>query len=305
MRRRTYLPLIVIGAMLSASVCHALEFKNPYQGAQDYEKDSPFLQDVPEKAHLVLRSIMLQAKTSSKGCVWAKVKNKVFEKTYTHRGNICGAGQIARLRAAIAPLAPKLAPGAIAAWKTDLDGDREPELIITYHHTAEDNYPFLTLWTLKFTEGKYHPTYIGPFLDGVLRVIRSFPDGGSPKLFVRHQSCYECCPWVYISIIDPLFGRDGAFYLFNYTDQEDGFSEQFEFVLPGEGHSVEAKVETRIPKTPPTEGPHLMQKFRLTETGETEWWMFRCEGFRCGSHMVKARKLDPDLHRIWTKAGRL
>ena len=81
---------------------------------------------------------------------------------------------------------------------------------------------------------------------------------------------------------------DGAGYEFSYViDGDDAWQPEIEYWLPGMGHSIEAKVETRLPK-PTASGPHLLQYFDV-EDGEDEWWSFSCTGLRCSPQMFEGK----------------
>jgi hypothetical protein len=120
--------------------------------------------------------------------------------------------------------------------------------------------------------------------------------------FVRHQSCTECHPWVYVTIVDFFRHPNGAAFEFTYAEDHKSFKYEIEYVLPGSGHSVDAKVETRVLATT-KEGPHLMQQFRLDE-GKTEWWVFRCEDLKCDYEMY-ADKLPSKYRPLWQRGMKL
>jgi hypothetical protein len=117
-------------------------------------------------------------------------------------------------------------------------------------------------------------------------------------VFVRHSSCTECHPWVYLTAVD-FFRPNGAAFEFTYDEDHKSFKYDIEYVLPGMGHSVDAKVETRaLPATPG--GPHLMQEFRL-DNGKTEWWVFRCANLKCDYEMHDEL---PSKYRASWRSGR-
>lgn len=54
------------------------------------------------------------------------------------------------------------------------------------------------------------------------------------------------------------------------------------------GHSIDAKVETRVPTDTGTRGPHLLQYYDV-EDGEDEWWSFTCSGAKCTPTVIKGK----------------
>jgi hypothetical protein len=68
------------------------------------------------------------------------------------------------------------------------------------------------------------------------------------------------------------------------------------------GHTVDAKVETRLPPAKKS-GPHLLQKFAL-DNGEVEWWSFQCENYTCQPTLTKG-KPTPDFLKHWNAARKL
>ena len=94
---------------------------------------------------------------------------------------------------------------------------------------------------------------------------------------------------------------NGAAFEFTYDGDHQTFKPRIEYVLPGMGHSVDAKVETRaLPAT--AAGPHLMQQFRL-EDGKAEWWVFRCEKFKCDYEMYD--ELPGKYRQTWQRGRKL
>ena len=78
-----------------------------------------------------------------------------------------------------------------------------------------------------------------------------------------------------------------------------------EYALPGHGHTIDAKVETRsLPAS--AKGPHLLQSFTM-EQGENrpdEWWTFTCKDFRCDYQMY-AGQPPADFKKLWDKGRKL
>jgi hypothetical protein len=68
---------------------------------------------------------------------------------------------------------------------------------------------------------------------------------------------------------------------FTYDLDHKGYDDTIEYELPGMGHSVDAKVETRVPNGDAGSVPDLMQVFRYIYEKKVEWWVFSCERGRC------------------------
>jgi hypothetical protein len=219
-------------------------------------------------------------------------------------------------------MAPSLDASRLTFRKVDLDGDGEPELLVEYIDLVQSRYrkqeqgrlsdesfmgpegvtiPYLSMWLLRFDGTVYRPTHVGPFLVG--QVWAQAPFGqrkDRAMLFVRHESCTECHPSVYLSVVDFLREPNGALFEFTYATDHKDFDNTIEYVLPGMGHSVDAKVETRVLPAS-SEGPHLLQQF-LMDDGKVEWWIFRCDDLKCDYEMFLGAL--PSRYRPSWQAGR-
>ena len=103
------------------------------------------------------------------------------------------------------------------------------------------------------------------------------------RLFIEHQSCVNCHPWVYMQAIQFNSSENiGTPLHFSYSISKPSWSDSLEYKLPGLGHSVDASVETRIAKTGPFS---FIQKFTFTEEDKIEWWGFKCENSTCETAM--------------------
>ena len=119
---------------------------------------------------------------------------------------------------------------------------------------------------------------------------------------MKHASCIECEPTLYLTALDFDAGDDTRAYNFTYNENHEGFNPTIQYDLPGMGHSVDAKVETRI--LPPSDnGPHLLQFFDMEE-GPGEWWSFTCINYRC-DYQMQLNKPTDDFIRLWNKAKKL
>jgi len=162
--------------------------------------------------------------------------------------------------------------------------------------------PYLSLWHLRHDGSVYRPTYAGPFLAGSIHAQMAFgQSGGRDVVFIRHSSCTGCHPWVYLTVVDFLPRPSGAAFEFTYDEDHKIFKYEIEYVLPGMGHSLDAKVETRALAATPA-GPNLMQQFRLDD-GKTEWWVFHCEKFKCDYE--KYDELPRKYRQAWERGKKV
>jgi hypothetical protein len=280
-------------------------FFESYKGLPDYEKNPPF--NVTEmKIHRELKNLLSTINTPTKECV-AKEVNVPNSQNFPLKTNICDSSDFDKILALVIRLAPTLDKKNLTFWKIDVDQDGESKLLIGYIDISKDKhfqYPYLSLWLLKFIDNRYKATYAGPFLSGTIHAIRQFgQDAKNNMVFVQHLSCIECHPWVYLTIIDFSKQPEGAFFEFTYSETHSNFKPTIEYELPGMGHSVDAKVESRVPNPPNVEGPHLIQNFKL-EDGTEEWWEFTCKGYKCDYNFSKGYAPEK-LYKLWKGADKL
>ena len=155
-------------------------------------------------------------------------------------------------------------------------------------------------------DGKtYRAVHVGPFLEGRLHVIKSFgPFRKDKTVFVKFSSCTECEPIVYLLAVNFGASKDGSPFEFTYSEDHKSWSPTIEYELPGMGHTVDADVETRIPPSDGSLGPHLIQKFTMKKDGTTEWWFFTCRGLKCDYKMTTGKL--PELYKShWDKGEKL
>ena len=282
-----------------------LIFFEPSKGLPDYEKNTPFENTNPSINHELRRSI-ISATAASIECDSGSVPVPDLY-TFTLKSNICKSSDFSRIKSVLVKLAPSLNQESLTFWKTDYFEDGEPELIVGQVDISKDKYfkyPYLSLWLLEFKGNKYKATYAGPFLAGQLHAIEPFgPFNGKRMAFVWHLSCIQCEPWVYLTVVDFSKLPDGAFFEFTYSKDHSGFGHTIEYGLPGMGHSVDAVVESRITTILDSNGPHLIQKFKLLE-GKYEWWVFTCKDYKCDYEMY-LDNLPKKYIKIWENAERL
>jgi len=194
-----------------------------------------------------------------------------------------------------------LPPGQFGRlWRTDLDGDREPEILVQYDaKSGGDRYA--AFFAFQWKTGTYQVTAASWFLGGSLHAVQPFGPQATRTVFLRFVSCTECEPWVYLTPLDFLARPDGDAFIFSYSaDADASWEPQIEYVLPGNGHSIDAKVETRLPQSPVAGGPHLLQHFDV-EGGPAEWWSFTCIARRCNATKYTGKAPAAFLSR-WNSA---
>jgi len=301
--------LIVLHGPANATIRYAVE--EAYESLPNYDKNTPFT-NTNKAQHAKLKHALADTKPSNKECKAGSVlvcKAPIYPGDTSGKdwrvdlsSNICDSKKLANVKKLVASLAPTLSTDNMTAWLYDIDDDHEDDLIVGYIDVSkgEIKYPYLSLWRLKFQQGLYKAYYAGPFLNGTFHAIRSFGNKSKNKtVFVKHASCIECEPTIYLTAID--FDADRA-YEFTYNEKHEGFYPTIEYELPGMGHTVDAKVETRI-LLPSDKGPHLLQFFDMKQ-GPNEWWVFTCKDYRCDYQLYKNTPPD-DFKKLWDKARRL
>lgn len=295
-------------AWLPAVVCAEVRFLNPWEGLRDYDSMPAFTN---HDAAIVqkLRVAVQNAKPALQGCNAGKVK---VQKGWIVRltSNVCERAKRDEMLKLLAALAPALAENTTLRLASFKSSDT-PDLVVIHYdihadqQVPDNGYPFLSLWRLRFTSSNtYEAPYAGGFLNGSIHTIRNF--GVSTKeqvLFVKHFSCIECEPTIYLTAID--FTTGAVPFQFTYSTNHSEFAPTIEYELPGMGHTVDAKVETRT-LPPSLGGPHLLQSFKMgkEEKRPSEWWAFTCKDHRCDYEM-HLDKAPASFRELWHKGKRL
>jgi len=303
MAARAALPLVVLVLIVlcSATAMAEATVKKYYQGLPEFAADPPF-KPFDEAASRALTAALHAASDTRTPCPMTKAAQDFPDV----KGNICRAADASRLREVLAGVAPSLDPAKLALWKVDLDGDARPELVVAYSFASagEPGDPYLAIWLVKPKAVRYEPLYAGTYLAGQVHAVTRFGPSKAKVLFVRSQNCTECHPWVFLHAITfPAEGAPVAFFEFTYAKDHAAFGPTIEYALPGRGHSMDAKVETRVPAPEQPATPHLIQLFRLDD-GKTEWWLFRCAGLRC-DYELHMDRLPGQYLRAWLRGERL
>lgn len=218
----------------------------------------------------------------------------------------------------VGKLAPSLKTESVSIWKTDLNGDGEPELIVCYdylqhidpHNTSLDEaYHYLNVWLLRWEGGKYGTYYVGPFLFGRLFDVFRFGPYKTQSVVIQHQNCFECDPTKYLSVfyLDPQ-KHDFVPFKFVYDLNHKESDDTMEYDLPGMGHTIDADVECRIPDEHGIGKPCLIQHYIMLNCDSSkhdpdEWWIFKCQGFRCDHEMF--HELPEKYKNVWEHARSL
>jgi hypothetical protein len=303
--------LFLMHGSVEAKIRYAVE--EAYNSLPNYDKNTPFT-NLDKAQHAKLEQALANTTPSNKECnagsvlVWKAPKYPGDTSGKDWRinlsTNICEAEKLEKMKTVIVSLAPSLAIENMTAWLYDIDEDGKNDLIIGYIDVSRDQskYPYLSLWRLKLEQGLYKPYYAGPFLNGTIHDIRPFAKSKNKSIFVKHASCIECEPTIYLTALDFTAASDVRAYEFTYNIKHEGFNPTIEYELPGMGHTVDAKVETRI-LPPSNSGPHLLQFFEMAE-GPNEWWAFTCKDYKCDYELYT--KVAPDnFKKQWDKAKRL
>jgi len=279
-----------------------VRYKPYYENLPDYENLTVFSPG-PSETTSRLKHALQTAPTTSDLCARGSVEATVVA-PHELKSNICDSDAYSAVADALATLAPSLDRGRITFRKLDLDKDNEPELLVEYVDLIGDEHvkdPYLTLWLISFEGERVKATHVGPFLVGDIWVAIPFGQHDNHNMVViRHQSCTECHPWVYLTIVDFLRGANGDAFRFTYSEDHKRFGSTLEYILPRMGHSADAHVESRIMK-PTGKGPHLIQRFTL-DGGKTEWWVFTCKETQCDFELSVGA--IPAKYKPFWEAGR-
>jgi len=276
----------------------------PNLGLPDYIHKSPFKANA-SVVEMFQKQLALVV-TSPKPCKVGEVDLADLGKTPLFT-NICDKAQSDAIRKLIPELAPDLTFASTTVWKAAVSSGGESDVLVTHVDisTEQDfHYPYLSLWRLDFKDGRVDAQFGGSFLAGEIYAIRPFGhEDKTNKVFVKHLRCIECEPWVYLTIVD--FSRETATPVkFTYAEDHKDYDDTIEYELPGMGHSVDAKVETRIPNSDAGRLADLIQTFRYTEEKKTEWWVFSCKNGQCDYRMFNG-VLPLKYRSCWASADKL
>ena len=283
-----------------------ITFFEPNQGLPSYEKTSPFtVHDLQLLENL--KSRLATASVASKYCENGKASVPDFGDRPLF-SNLCKKPEFEALRNLVSRLAPSLDKNRLTLWKTDLHSPGKEGLLVGYIDISKGKnfrYPYLSLWHLDISKGTFRATYGGSYLAGQIHTIRQYgPSGPQKHVFVKYQSCIECHPWVLMTVVDFAASGKASPFQFTYATDHKEFSDSFEYELPGMGHSVEADVETRLPKYGDATSPHLFQHFKYRNEEKQEWWVFTCKEQKCDYEMY-LKELPGKYQQAWNSGEKL
>lgn len=298
-------PVLDYSTMKDTKPSPNIIFFEPYKGLPDYEENSPFV-DLAASTYIELREAISSTRVSPIECDAGSVLVPELS-SYPLKTNVCRNTDFKRIKSIVSKLAPSLDEKRLTFWVKDYNADGENELLIGYIDISDDEhfkYPYLSLWMLQYVDKKYRSIYAGPFLAGQIHAIRPFGHSkGNKMVFVKHLSCIECEPWVYLTIVDFSKLPAGEAFQFTYSKDHSGFGYTIEYELPGMGHSIDAEVDSRIPAGINESGPHLIQNFDI-EGGGQEWWIFTCKDYKCDYEMY-LDQLPQQYITLWENADEL
>lgn len=293
-----------------AQSAYAVKYFEPGQGLPDYDKNSPFTTFGPQRQAELTQAIGTITpadlgsieKPCSAGPTLANADEGWQRPLLT---NICNPSKFSALKHLVSSMAPGFDESRLTLWIVDLQTNGVRDLLIEYVDISKDEnfpYPYLSLWQFKPDGQTFRVRYAGPFLNGALFAIRPFGENSTSQIvFIKHASCIECEPTIYLTPIDFDAVGDAHPYEFSYSEQHDSFDPTIEYELPGMGHTVDATVEVRT-LPPSTAGPHLLQFYKMEEgEGPDEWWMFTCIHYKCDYKIYKS-KAPEGFEKLWKVA---
>jgi hypothetical protein len=299
-------PVLTYSTMKGGQQESGITFFEPNQGLPDYEKTSPFVGH-DSRLYKNLKNRLATVATAPKFCETGKAAVPPFGERPLF-SNLCKRPEFEEVRNLVSSLAPSLDKSRLTVWKTALHAAGSEGLLVGYIDISNDKnfrYPYLSLWYLNVEKGKFHTTYGGSYLAGQVHTIRQFGlDGSQKRVFVKYQSCIECRPWVLMTVVDFPYSGKASPFQFTYAPDHKEFSSTFKYELPGMGHSVEADVESRLPRHAGTNSPHLLQHFKYRNEAKREWWVFTCKELKCDYEMY-LKELPSKYGQAWNTAEKL
>jgi hypothetical protein len=296
--------LLFLIALCLTPTAGAVTFFKPNRGLPDYRIQSPFRgADAALRDELRGRIIAIHA--AEKDCAAGSVPVPGME-SVSLSSNVCDRPEFEQVRDLASRMAPGLKKENLTFWKVSLAPGR-PGLLLGHIDISSDEpfrYPYLSLWFMP-ADDPAGAAYGGSYLAGRLHALRPFgADASRTQVFVKHQSCIECEPWVYLTVIDFSRRAPGNRFQFSYDDDHRDFDATIEYELPGMGHSVDAKVESRVPAAHAASGPHLLQHYKFEDATKDEWWVFVCRGLKC-DYKLFGRELPDRYRKSWQTAQTL
>jgi hypothetical protein len=231
------------------------------------------------------------------------------------RTNISSKSIFSEISKIISKSAPSLKSEDITVWVGNYSGTPGVELVVGYlerrympsNPSAFD--PFLALWLVKDIGSGCKVVYLGSYMNGDVLDIRPWAAAsGRDCLFLRHQACIECEPYIELSVID--FGQpnhDFAFYEFQYEDKSKwNTSLGLSFVgINATESKTRIAAQNRF-------GVSAFQFFKTEDcemlsekVGPNEWWVFHCDNDgKCPGQLFK-KTLPDKYQKDWEQASKI
>jgi hypothetical protein len=232
------------------------------------------------------------------------------------------AGRIKNVILQMAPVFSRTRYG-LAFYKSDLDTDGEPELVIACRERVGDPYDYngvmigedsyLHMFVFRWTGSSYRKDVYGIYLSGEIVAIRPFVDEKKKCIFLKWDSCNYCGATTFLGIVGSCTDyTQPCIYKFDFTKEYDGIHNYIHIEY---GEDPEPKVITKIPVPERAKDASVLQEFsyehlrksyennsdRLKQVDDDEYWIFRCKGLDCGAEISKSRMPD-GFRAIWEKA---
>lgn len=167
--------------------------------------------------------------------------------------------------------------------------------------------PYSYFWYLKQERDSYTVLSIDHVLKGDIVSTSRMQGRKNTAFYIRSQSCTECHPWIYLAAFALEESRPELMqWKFSYSNEKKkmDYVSELEYELPGLGHSVEAKVETRVIEQSFGTEPRIVQRFYEMDDGGEEWWDFKCVADKCDS-VVRKGELPGYLRAAWESGKKL
>lgn len=267
--------------------------KEYYKELPMYWAFDPFVGFDNDNTSSQLTRILHDATANDDGCDEVNVKGfRPF------KSNICDSKN-EDIKKLIATASPSFDRTKLFLWKSNFTGKDDPSLVVGYVIEKTNGDTYTSFWVLvRNNDYRYVPFYVGTYLAGSVLKIEPFgPNLERNALFIKYLSCTECEPFEYVKIVASLPNTQ----IIKVYTFDDG---NLEYSLPGNGHSIDADVETKIMLSPNEKSPWLMQHFRRTDGGEDEWWAGFCKNFKCNTS-VTFGNMPKEFTTDWQNGKRL
>ncbi len=282
------------------------------------------LVNTPMSVQQELARVIQATPISPDGC--ATVTSPDLRDEYSDlRGNICADADRAKLSALLIQAAPSLKADQLVYFKDDLDGDREPDLLVGHVAGAvQDCTPCFAFYFLTFKEGRLQIHLKGPYANGRwLAIIPFRPASQSKTVFIKYAKCSEGCdpPDWRLEIINFRLSESGLNFLFHtrssaHLGLPDVITESIVYSQIEEPYTATA-IETRIlalsPQSPEKQSAiSLIQRVeeretnfitgQMESTGLLKWNRIYCSANPQCTLFVTLGELPPKTKQLWDES---